>query len=58
MLLVWMGELVTEKGIGNGISLIIFAGIVSTLPQVVGQLWLLREQTFQVGMLIFILRIS
>ena len=54
MLLVWMGELVTEKGIGNGISLIIFAGIVSTLPQVVGQLWLLREQTFQVGMLIFI----
>ena len=54
MLLVWMGELVTEKGIGNGISLIIFAGIVSTLPQVVGQLWLLREQTFQVGMLIFL----
>jgi len=54
MLLVWMGELVTEKGIGNGISLIIFAGIVSTLPQVVGQLWLLRDQLFQVGMLIFI----
>ena len=54
MLLVWMGELVTEKGIGNGISLIIFAGIVSTLPQVVGQLWLLRDQMFQVGMLIFI----
>ena len=42
MLLVWMGELVTEKGIGNGISMIIFAGIVSTLPQVVGQLLLLR----------------
>ena len=54
MLLVWMGELVTEKGIGNGISLIIFAGIVSTLPQVVGQLWLLRDQMFQVGMLVFI----
>ena len=54
MLLVWMGELVTEKGVGNGISLIIFAGIVSTLPQVVGQLWLLRDQMFQVGMLIFI----
>ena len=54
MLLVWMGELVTEKGIGNGISMIIFAGIVSTLPQVVGQLWLLREQTFQVVMLIVI----
>ncbi|MCH8114078.1 MAG: preprotein translocase subunit SecY, partial [Chloroflexi bacterium] len=54
MLLVWMGELITEKGIGNGISLIIFAGIVSTLPRVVGQLWLLRDQIFQVGMLIFI----
>ena len=54
MLLVWMGELITEKGIGNGISLIIFAGIVSTLPSVVGQLWLLRDQVFQVGMLIFI----
>ena len=54
MLLVWMGELITEKGIGNGISLIIFAGIVSTLPSVTGQLWLLRDQIFQVGMLIFI----
>ncbi|MEX0762343.1 MAG: preprotein translocase subunit SecY [Dehalococcoidia bacterium] len=54
MLLVWMGELVTEKGIGNGISLIIFAGIVSTLPQVVGQLWLLRDQAFQVLMLVAI----
>jgi preprotein translocase subunit SecY len=32
MILVWMGELITEKGIGNGISLIIFANIVSRLP--------------------------
>ncbi|HYM65371.1 MAG TPA: preprotein translocase subunit SecY [Candidatus Sulfotelmatobacter sp.] len=32
MLLVWMGELITERGIGNGISLLIFAGIVSRLP--------------------------
>jgi preprotein translocase subunit SecY len=31
--LMWMGELITEKGIGNGISLLIFAGIVSRLPQ-------------------------
>jgi preprotein translocase subunit SecY len=35
--LMWIGELVTEKGIGNGISLIIFAGIVAKLPQTVGQ---------------------
>ncbi|MBQ1251628.1 MAG: preprotein translocase subunit SecY [Firmicutes bacterium] len=31
-MLMWMGELITEKGIGNGISLIIFAGIVSRIP--------------------------
>jgi preprotein translocase subunit SecY len=34
--LVWLGELITENGIGNGVSLIIFAGIVSRLPQAVG----------------------
>ncbi len=33
MLLMWIGELITEQGIGNGISLVIFAGIVSQLPQ-------------------------
>ncbi len=31
-LLVWMGEMITEKGIGNGVSLLIFAGIVSRVP--------------------------
>ncbi|HLH72204.1 MAG TPA: preprotein translocase subunit SecY [Chloroflexota bacterium] len=35
--LVWLGELITENGIGNGVSIIIFAGIVSRLPQMVGQ---------------------
>lgn len=33
MLLMWMGELITEQGIGNGISLLIFAGIVAQLPR-------------------------
>jgi preprotein translocase subunit SecY len=37
MLLMYIGELVTEFGIGNGISLIIFAGIVSTLPTAIQQ---------------------
>ncbi|MEX2431310.1 MAG: preprotein translocase subunit SecY [Dehalococcoidia bacterium] len=37
MLLVWMGELITEKGIGNGISLIIFGGIVAGLPGLLSQ---------------------
>lgn len=35
MILVWLGELITEKGIGNGISMIIFAGIVSRIPEYV-----------------------
>ena len=35
--LVWLGELITEKDLGNGISLIIFGGIVARLPTVVGQ---------------------
>jgi preprotein translocase subunit SecY len=37
MILVWLGELITEKGIGNGISLIIFGGIVSRIPGFVQQ---------------------
>jgi preprotein translocase subunit SecY len=38
MLLLWLGELVTEYGIGNGVSIIIFAGIVATLPATLSQL--------------------
>jgi preprotein translocase subunit SecY len=36
VLLMWLGELITEQGIGNGISLVIFAGIVSQLPKTLG----------------------
>jgi preprotein translocase subunit SecY len=35
--LMWLGELISEKGIGNGVSLLIFAGIVSRMPTNVGQ---------------------
>ena len=38
LLLMWLGELMTEYGIGNGVSLIIFAGIVASIPAAVGQL--------------------
>ena len=38
MLLMWIGELISEFGIGNGVSLIIFAGIVSRIPATLGQL--------------------
>ncbi|SQI35150.1 preprotein translocase subunit SecY [Leminorella richardii] len=37
MFLMWLGEQVTERGIGNGISIIIFAGIVAGLPPAIGQ---------------------
>jgi len=37
LLLMWLGELITEKGIGNGISMLIFAGIVGRLPVSLGQ---------------------
>jgi preprotein translocase subunit SecY len=38
ILLMWIGELISEFGIGNGVSLLIFAGIVSRIPTEVGQL--------------------
>ncbi len=48
MFLVWLGEQITERGIGNGISIIIFAGIVAGLPSAIGQtLELVSRGTFQ-----------
>ncbi len=43
ILLMWMGEQITEHGIGNGISLIIFAGIVARLPDALVHTWSLSE---------------
>jgi preprotein translocase subunit SecY len=37
MFVMWVGELITERGVGNGASLLIFVGIVSTLPRSLGQ---------------------
>jgi len=45
MILVWIGELITENGIGNGISLIIFGGIVSRIPQLVHEGYLAATST-------------
>ncbi|MCD5381454.1 MAG: preprotein translocase subunit SecY [Candidatus Pacebacteria bacterium] len=39
ILLMWIGEMVTEYGVGNGVSIIIFAGIVASLPSTVSQLF-------------------
>jgi preprotein translocase subunit SecY len=44
MFLVWLGEQITSRGIGNGISLIIFAGIVAELPRALGAFFELGRQ--------------
>ncbi len=51
--LMWLGEQITERGIGNGISLIIFAGIVARLPSAVAQTF----DLYQVGQLSLMLLI-
>ena len=52
-ILMWIGDLLTEKGLGNGISLLIFVGIISALPQSIIRFYeLLRPETF-INALIF-----
>lgn len=60
ILLMWLGELITEKGIGNGVSLIIFAGIVSSLPSGISQLFLTFDSTqiFTYGALLIVALIT
>ena len=56
MFLVWLGEQITERGIGNGISLLIFAGIVAGLPQAVGgTLELARTGELHAMLVVFLL---
>src|ERR1700733_5806636 len=50
VLLMWMGELITQRGIGNGISLLIFANIVSRIPGGVQSWWNNPDQVFKVIM--------
>ena len=49
MFLVWLGEMITERGIGNGISLIIFAGIVAGFPRLLSQGFLDRDNVLGIG---------
>ena len=49
-LLMWFGELITQRGIGNGISLMIFASIVAGLPQGIRAWWTSPDQIFVVMM--------
>ncbi len=50
MLVMWMGELITQRGIGNGISLMIFASIVSSLPHGLQAWWTSPDPVFKVMM--------
>jgi preprotein translocase subunit SecY len=52
MFLVWLGELITERGIGNGISIIIFGGIVAGLPSMIGRIFLTPDPGQVAGFLI------
>ncbi len=54
MFLVWLGELITERGIGNGISLIIFAGIVAGFPGLITQGFLDRQDVLGIGFFVMI----
>ncbi|HEX4671416.1 MAG TPA: preprotein translocase subunit SecY [Solirubrobacteraceae bacterium] len=50
VLLMWMGELITQRGIGNGISLLIFASIVARIPHGIQSWWNNPDQVFRVIM--------
>ncbi len=56
MFLMWLGEQITERGVGNGISLIIFSGIVAGLPSAIGQtLELARNNTLSIPVVLLLL---
>jgi preprotein translocase subunit SecY len=56
MFLMWLGEQITERGLGNGISLIIFAGIAAGLPRAIGQtLEMARTGAFSIPLVLTLL---
>jgi preprotein translocase subunit SecY len=55
MFLVWLGELITERGVGNGISMIIFGGIVVDLPQIVGRGYVVAQGENPGGLVAYII---
>ena len=61
--LMWLGEQITARGVGNGISLIIFAGIVAELPGALGQLFVLSwnegqfSGAFLVGLIVLVIAV-
>lgn len=63
LLVMWMSELMTENGIGNGSSILIFTGIIASIPQVIGQSLALTQQSSEklipfVGMILITLLLT
>jgi preprotein translocase subunit SecY len=57
--IMWLGEQITERGIGNGISLIIFAGIIIRIPSAIGQLFqLIRTDQFTILGTVFLIAVA
>ena len=55
MALVWIGDIISEKNIGNGVSLIIFAGIVSAIPTTIQKLFLSFDSTTLISYIAFLI---
>jgi preprotein translocase subunit SecY len=58
MFLMWLGEQMTERGVGNGISLIIFAGIAARFPAAIGQLFTQVKQGQMQGITLLIVSVA
>lgn len=57
MFAIWLGELIDENGIGNGLSIIIFGGIVAGIPQNLGQLWVANPWSILVFAIITVITV-
>src|SRR6201988_4320210 len=57
VMLMWIGELIPQRGIGNGISLLIFASIVALLPSGIQTWWTSQDQVFKVMMPFLVLAV-
>lgn len=57
MFIMWLGERITDKGIGNGISFIILVGIIARLPQALTQEFIMRTATTSGGLVMFLAEI-
>ena len=58
LFVMWLGEKITDKGLGNGTSLIIMLGILARLPTALGHEWQAKSTTGSGGILIFVIEIG